>query len=82
MPPPGSVRESVANAPPCAALVVPPAPAADVAKRPRGPEAGTSALPKVPEQRAAKGQSDGVSWRKQTGKWIECVLTGGGGREW
>ena len=62
MPPPGSVREAVANAPLCAALAVSPAPAADVAKRPRDPEAGPSALPKkVPKQRAAKGQRDGVA---------------------
>ena len=70
MPPPGSVREAGANAPLSAALTVPPAPAADVAKRPRDPEAGPAALPKkVPKQRAAYGQSDGVYWHKQKGKW-------------
>ena len=74
MPPPGSVREAVANAPLCAALVVPPAPAADVAKRPRDAEPGPSAPPKVPKQRAAKGQSDGVVWDKKAGKWRGCVV--------
>ena len=69
MPPHTIVPEAVANAPPSAALAAPPSPAADVAKRPRDPEAGPAALPKVPKQTAAKGQSDGVSWDKKAGKW-------------
>jgi hypothetical protein len=73
VPPHTIVPEAVANALLCAALAVPPAPAADVAKRPRDAEAGPSAPPKVPKQRAAKGQSDGVNWNKQRGKWIGQV---------
>jgi len=73
MPPPGSVPEAVANAPPSAALAAPPSPAPEGAKRPRDPEAGPAALPKVPKQTAAKGQSDGFYWDKKAGKWIGQV---------